>query len=225
LIYDKLVFEKIRNVLGGNIRLLISGGAPLSKEVFKFLKAAFSCPVIEAYGSTETAGCLTSTSLWETKAGVIGGPLPCIKLKLRDLPELGYMTTDNPPSGEICIKGNSVFKGYFRNPALTAEVLDSDGWLSMGDVAVLLPSGCLQLVDRVRSICKLQHGEYVAPAFLENVYGQSQAVAQIFVSADWRSEAVVAIIVPEKDYLLRKLCKAEGRKDLNHYNNITPQEY
>ena len=73
----------------------------------------------QAYGTTETAGCLGTTSAWETRAGIVGGPLPCIKIKLRDLPELGYLTTSDPPRGEICVKGNSVFKGYFRNLSLT----------------------------------------------------------------------------------------------------------
>lgn len=104
---------------------------------------AFGVPVLEAYGASESAGVVTSTSNWEYKAGVVGGPLSSIKLKLRDLPELGYLTTDDPPRGEVCIKGNSVFKGYFRDSILTSEVLDSDGWLSLGDVATLLPGGCL----------------------------------------------------------------------------------
>jgi len=120
-----------------------------------FMVVAFSCPIFQAYGATEVAGCLGSTSLWETRAGVVGGPLPCIKMKLRDLPELGYLSTDEPPRGEICVKGNSVFKGYFRNPELTATVLDADGWLRLGDVGVLLPGGCLKLIDRISSISKL----------------------------------------------------------------------
>ena len=85
----------------------------------------------------------------------MGGPLPCLKLKLRDLPELGYLTTDDPPRGEVMIKGLSVFKGYFRNPILTSKVLDNDGWLSLGDVGILFPNGALKLIDRVRSIKKM----------------------------------------------------------------------
>jgi len=116
------------------------------------------------------SGSVCGTSLWETRAGVVGGPLPCIKMKLRDLPELGYLSTDDPPRGEICVKGNSVFKGYFRNPDLTASVLDADGWLRLGDVGVLLPGGCLKLIDRISSIIKLQHGLYVATQYLENIF-------------------------------------------------------
>lgn len=127
----------------------------MSQEVMDFLIVSLSCSVIQAYGTTETTGCLTSSSYWETRAGVVGGPLPCIKMKLRDLPELGYLSTDDPPRGEICVKGNSVFKGYFRNPELTATVLDADGWLRLGDVGVLLPGGCLRLIARLNNICKL----------------------------------------------------------------------
>jgi len=110
----------------------------------------------------------------------------------------------------VCVKGNSVFKGYFRNPTLTQSVLDADGWLSLGDVGVLLPGGCLKLIDRVSSICKLQHGFYVAPQYLENIFGQCSCVSQVFVSADPNSEWVAAVIVPERDYLLRKLAEPTG---------------
>ena len=171
MLYDHFVFNKIKNALGGKIRLLISGGAPLSQDVKDFLFVAFSCPILESYGITEVSGPVTSTSVWERRAGVVGGPIAGIKMKLRDLPDLGYLTTDDPPRGEICVKGNSVFKGYFRNPELTQSVLDDEGWLRLGDVGVLLPGGCLKLIDRVSSICKLQHGFYVAPQYLENIFG------------------------------------------------------
>lgn len=95
---------------------------------------------------------------------MVGGPLPCLKMKLRDRPELGYFTTDVPyPRGEILVKGNSVFRGYFRNPELTASVLEPDGWLRIEDVGILMPGGCLTLIDRLCSFCKLQHGFFVAP--------------------------------------------------------------
>ena len=214
ILYDPLIFNKVKNVMGGEIRLLISGGAPLSQEVKDFLFVAFGCPIMESYGSSENSGAVTTTSIWERRAGVVGGPIAGIKMKLRDLPELGYLTTENPPRGEIYVKGNSVFKGYFRNPDLTHEVLDADGWLRLGDVGVLLPGGCLKLIDRVSSICKLQHGFYVAPQYLENIFGQCQSVSQVFVSADPRSEFVAAVIVPEREYLLRKLAESSGSLSL-----------
>ena len=95
---------------------------------------------------------------------MVGGQLPCLKMKLRDRPDLGYYSTDQPfPRGEVLVKGNSVFLGYFRNKTLTNMVLESDGWLRTEDVAIILPGGCLSIIDRLSSFTKLQHGYYVAP--------------------------------------------------------------
>ena len=93
----------------------------------------------------------------------MGGPLPSLKIKLKDLPEQGYLSNYSPPRGEICIKGSSVFKGYFRNLSLTKKVVDADGWLNVGDVGVILDGGALKVIDRISSMTKLQHGLYVAP--------------------------------------------------------------
>lgn len=114
--YDMLVFRVMKNVLGGNIRFMVSGGAPLSIEVKNFLTVVFSAPIIEAYGMTETAGLLTSTCYWDRKGGHVGGTLPCNRMHLRDVPELGLYTDDDFPTGEIYVKGNAVFKGYYKDP-------------------------------------------------------------------------------------------------------------
>jgi long-chain acyl-CoA synthetase len=84
-----------------------------------FFKIAFSCPMIQAYGITETCGFTAASSIWEVRAGVVGGPLPSIQIKLRDVEKLSYFTTDDPPRGEVLVKGNTLFKGYFRNKELT----------------------------------------------------------------------------------------------------------
>lgn len=91
-------------------------------------------------------------------------------MKLVDIPELGYLSTDDPPKGEVRVKGGSVFQGYFRNPVLTGQAIDDDGWYKTGDVAIYLPNGSLKIIDRVKNICKTQNGFYVAPYFLENIY-------------------------------------------------------
>ncbi len=116
-----MVFQKIKELLGGEIKQIVSGGAPLSKEVKDFFSIVFSCPVEEVYGATEATGGVTSTCIWDRSTGNTGGPLCVCKLKLRDVPELGYLSTDEPyPRGEVCLKGLTVFEGYFRNPDLTS---------------------------------------------------------------------------------------------------------
>ena len=134
--------------------MIISGGAPLSQQVFEFLKKAFGCPIFECMGATEAAGNLTTTAAWETQAGIQGGPLPCLKMKLVDHPEIGYLSSDTQPKGEIWVKGHCVFKGYFKNPELTKENLTPDGWLRTGDIGMLLQNGAIKVIDRIKNICK-----------------------------------------------------------------------
>jgi long-chain acyl-CoA synthetase len=106
-IYDRMVFQKIKDLLGGEIKLIISGGAPLSKNVKDFFMVVFCVPVQEVYGMTECTGGVTSTCVWDRLSNNVGGPLCTSKLKLRDVPELGYLTTDEPyPRGEVCLKGH-----------------------------------------------------------------------------------------------------------------------
>lgn len=127
----------------------------------------------------------------------MGGPLPCLKIRLRDLPDMEYTSQDTPyPRGEICFKGPSVFEGYFKNEEKTNEALHN-GWLWSGDVGVILPNGSIKIIDRAKNIFKLAQGEYIAPEKLENVYIQSPYIQQIFVHGDSLESYLVAIIVPD----------------------------
>lgn len=153
--YDRLLFNKIKDRLGGRVRIMITASAPIAENVLKFLKCAFCCPIIEAYGQTESCGASFSTKIFDNVAGHVGGPAVGIEFKLRDVEEMGYLTSKNPPQGEVCIRGPSIFKGYFRNKELTDEVKDKEGWLFTGDVGMILPGNALKIIDRIKNIFKL----------------------------------------------------------------------
>ncbi len=118
--YDNLIFYKFREFLGGRVRHMITGSAPISKEILNFLKIAFCCPINEGYGQTECAACASITWTSDPTNGHVGAPYPSCEFKLVDVPEMNYTSDDvdaegNPlPRGEICYRGNNVFKGYFN---------------------------------------------------------------------------------------------------------------
>ena len=108
---------------------MVTGSAPIAGDVLSFLKCVFSCPLREGYGQTETSAPATITSAFDPIPGHVGGPLTCLKIRLKDIPEMNYYATDENPRGEVCYKGASIFKGYFKAPDKNAEAFDQDGWL------------------------------------------------------------------------------------------------
>ncbi|KAM9618429.1 long-chain-fatty-acid--CoA ligase 5 isoform 1-T2 [Trichechus inunguis] len=195
--WDKLIFAKIQASLGGNVRIMVTGAAPISSPVLTFLRAAIGCPVYEAYGQTEcTAGC-TFTLLGDWTSGHVGAPLPCNHVKLEDVADMNYFSVNN--EGEICIRGTNVFKGYLKDPEKTKEALDKDGWLHTGDIGRWLPNGTLKIIDRKKNIFKLAQGEYIAPEKIENIYTRSTPVLQIFVNGDSLQASLVGVVVPDPD--------------------------
>lgn len=135
---------------------MITGSAPIAKEVMDFLKVAFCCPILEGYGQTEVCGGATGTLPNDAFSGHVGGPNTALKIRLRDVPEMGYTSRDIPhPRGEIQFKGVSAFKGYFRNPEKTAEAFDEDGWVCSGDVGEVRDDGSIKIIDRAKNIFKM----------------------------------------------------------------------
>ncbi|XP_076870176.1 long-chain-fatty-acid--CoA ligase 1a isoform X1 [Brachyhypopomus gauderio] len=197
--WDKIIFSKVQASLGGRVRLMITGAAPVSPTVLTFLRAALGCQFYEGYGQTEcTAGCSMSMP-GDWTAGHVGPPLPCNFVKLVDVADMNYYAANG--EGEVCVKGPNVFQGYLNDPEKTAEAIDKDGWLHTGDVGKWLPNGTLQIIDRKKHIFKLAQGEYIAPEKIENVYLRSDPVAQVFVHGDSLQACLVGIVVPDPDFL------------------------
>ncbi|XP_066515918.1 long-chain-fatty-acid--CoA ligase 1a isoform X2 [Hoplias malabaricus] len=197
--WDKLIFSKVQASLGGCVRLMITGAAPVSPTVLTFLRAALGCQFYEGYGQTEcTAGCTMSLP-GDWTAGHVGAPLPCNYIKLVDVSEMNYYAANG--EGEVCVKGPNVFLGYLNDPERTADAIDKDGWLHTGDIAKWLPNGTLKIIDRKKHIFKLAQGEYIAPEKIENIYIQSDPVAQVFVHGDSLQACLVGIVVPDPDFL------------------------
>ncbi len=197
--YDKLVFRKICDSLGGNVRFMVTASAPIDQQVLEFFKVCFCCPVLEGYGLTETSGGASVTFPNDPVVGHVGGPLGCVKWRLKDVPEMQYLSSDKPyPRGELCMKGSTITSGYYKRPDKTAEAFDEEGWFKTGDVALVYPNGSVRIIDRSKNIFKLSQGEYIAPEKVENIFALCPFVAQSMVYGDSLKNCCVAIVVPEE---------------------------
>lgn len=197
--YDKLVFNKTKQLLGGRCEVVLSASAPLSVGVKAFLKAAFCCPVIEGYGQTEGMGGQFVQDVNDPNLDSVGGPLPMNEFKLVDVPEMRYTHKDvdedgkPAPRGEIWFRGPNVIPGYYKNDEKNKETFE-DGWLKSGDIGMIVPgSNALKIIDRKKNIFKLAHGEYVAPEKLEQIYKNTSTIAEIFVYGNSLKSVLVAI--------------------------------
>jgi long-chain acyl-CoA synthetase len=112
---------------------------------------------------------------------------------------MGYLHTNEPPKGEICMKGSSIMPGYFKNEEKTRETMTEDGWLFSGDVGMLLPNGAFKVIDRAKNIFKLSQGEYIAPEKLENIYVQCAYVAQAWIYGDSLRDHVIGFFVVDPE--------------------------
>ena len=214
-----------------------TGSAPISGEVMEFLRVCFGGIVFEGYGMTESACVISKTHALDFTCGHVGTPVKCCEVKLDSVREMNYTTNDKPyPRGEVCVRGPSVFSGYYKAQDTTDEVMDRDGWLHTGDIGTWLPGGRLKIIDRKKNIFKLAQGEYVAPEKIENVYARSRFVAQSFVYGDSLTASLVAIVVPDEEVLVpwakkkgvavgdvdfRKLCLDVSVQKMIHESMVT----
>ncbi|KAI5573419.1 hypothetical protein BDE02_10G079200 [Populus trichocarpa] len=214
--WDRLVFNKIKDRLGGRVRLIVSGASPLSPDVLEFLRICFGGRIIEGYGMTETTSPISSMDEGDNLNGHVGSPSPACEVKLVDVPEMNYTSDDKPyPRGEICIRGPIVFQGYYKDEEQTREVINEEGWFHSGDIGLWLPGGRLKIIDRKKNIFKLAQGEYIAPEKIENVYAKCKFIAQCFVYGDSLNSSLVAVVSVDHDVL-----KAWAASEGNKYENL-----
>jgi fatty acid CoA ligase FadD9 len=188
------VMDEMRyTYLGDRIAMIVAGGAPTTPELERFLSEAFPVTLIDGYGTTEAGGSITVRNR-------VSRP-PVIDYKLRDVPELGYYTTDKPyPRGELCVKTELSVPGYFKRPEATAALFDHEGYLRTGDIMEERGPDHLVYVDRRNDVLKLAQGEFVAAGAIGNTFENgSNVIHQIYVSGDAARAFLVAVIVPNMD--------------------------
>ncbi|KAD4178411.1 hypothetical protein R6Q59_022005 [Mikania micrantha] len=195
---DKIVFSKVKQGLGGNVRIILSGAAPLAPHVEAYLKVVACSHVLQGYGLTETcAGTFVSWPNDMDMLGTVGPPVPNLDARLESVPEMNYDALSSKPQGEICIRGDVLFSGYYKRDDLTKEVL-VDGWFHTGDIGEWQPDGSMKIIDRKKNIFKLSQGEYVAVENLENVYGLVSDIDTIWIYGNSFESCLVAVVNPNK---------------------------
>ena len=203
--WDRLVFRKVRAMLGGRLNFMFTGSAPCRPDVLRLLRIALCVDVREGYGQTENCAYATFMAPHDRHLGTVGPVNPGIELRLRDCPDLGYTTSDKPyPRGEIMFRGQTVFTGYAGDEKKTAETLmeGKDGrgpWLLTGDVRQIDQYGRLQIVDRVKNLIKLAQGEYIAIERVEGLLGSLPLAQQLWLYGDSYQPHLVGVCVPEPE--------------------------
>lgn len=207
-ILNAVVFKKLKDATGGQLRFMMNGGGPISKDTQRFLSMAIA-PMISGYGLTETAamGALNDPMAWNPNA--LGEIPASIEVKLVDFPDAGYFTKNNPPQGEIFIRGGSVTSGYYDNEEETKAAINDDSWFMTGDIGEFDPNGHLKIIDRKKNLVKTLNGEYIALEKLESIYRSCPVVGNICVYAAEDQDKPIAIIVPV-ELTLKNLASENG---------------
>lgn len=192
-IADKLIYSKWREALGGNFKIIVSGGASIQPRLVKTFRAA-GLPIYEGYGLTETSPVIavTSTDSNGIKIGTVGPPLRGVEVMIAE-------------DGEILARGPNIMLGYYKDTELTAQVIDGDGWFHTGDIGQFEPEGQLRITGRKKEIFKTSLGKYIAPELLENKIKESPFIDNIMVVGE-NQKFAAALVVPDFNHL-RSWCR------------------
>lgn len=212
---NRLIFKKTKALLGGKVRAMLSGGAPLDAKTQRFMNVCMCCPVGQGYGLTETCGAGTVTEVdIDFSTGRAGTPVSTCDIRLVPWEEGGYSPSNKPRAqGEVWIGGPSISQGYFKKPEKTAEdyYVDEDGqrWFKTGDIGEIHEDGGVKIIDRKKDLIKLSHGEYIAVGNIEAKLKTSPLIDNVWVYANSSRAYAVAFLVPNEKALLA-LAKTKG---------------
>jgi long-chain acyl-CoA synthetase len=206
---EKLVFSKWRDVFGGRLRLLLSGGAALPEEL-AYIYIGAGIPIMQGYGLTETSPVITAGALDENRPGTVGKAIPNVEIRIAE-------------DGEIETRGPNIMKGYFNKPEETRAVFTSDGWFKTGDIGTIDADGFLRITDRKKELFKTSGGKYLSPQPIEQAIKGSRFVSQVVLIGAGR-KFPAALVVPNWDQI-DSYCKLKGievqsRKELCHHPRI-----
>ncbi|MGD2034597.1 MAG: long-chain fatty acid--CoA ligase [Bacteroidales bacterium] len=194
----KLIFSKWQAAVGNNVRTIVSGSAALQPRLIRIFNAA-GIPLVEGYGMTETSPIIATSNYdkGELMIGTVGPALPGMSVKISE-------------DGEILAKGDSVMKGYYKDPKQTSETIDKDGWLHTGDVGVLIDNKYVKITDRKKEMFKLSSGKYIAPQIIENKFKESFFIEQLMVVGE--NEKFASALISPNFPFLHNWCSRHGVK-------------
>lgn len=163
---NRIVCNRVKGQVGGKVEYMLIGGAPLSPDTQRVMRAFLNIKLLIGYGATETCAATTVSDSKDLSIGRIGAPVQGVKVRLIDWPEGGYFVTDKPhPRGEMVVGGPHISAGYYKLPEQTAEAyeeIDGVRWFKMGDIGEVFENGTFKIIDRKKDLVKLQFGEYVS---------------------------------------------------------------
>ncbi|WEW56339.1 medium-chain fatty acid-CoA ligase faa2 [Emydomyces testavorans] len=200
--YDRIWSRKVAAGLGfDRMKYMASGSAPLDGSLHQFLRIAFATTIVQGYGLTESFAVALCQSPHDLTAGHCGGVSPVMEACLLSLPDMDYSVDDKPyPRGELLLRGNSIFREYYKNPEETAKAMTEDGWFRTGDVCMVDELGRFTIIDRRKNLLKLAQGEYVSPERIEGIYQSAcPYFSQAFVHGDGIQTHLVGIFGIQPD--------------------------
>ena len=202
----EVMAQQRQNLLGGRFLSAMTGSAPIAPEMKAFVESFLDLHLVDGYGSTEAGAVFVDGQVRR---------LPTIDYKLVDVPDLGYFLTDQPhPRGELLVKSDNLFPGYYKRPEVTADVFDPDGFYRTGDVVAEVGPDQLVYLDRRNNVLKLSQGEFVTVSKLEAVFGNAPLVRQIYIYGNSARAYLLAVVVPTEDALSRTGGDVESLKPL-----------